>query len=66
MKVVWERIDDKKVYRHVSKGLQLLEFLIINGSERVPEEAKYNMATITDLKYFHFRDESGKDIGLAG
>jgi len=63
MKVIWERIGDKDNARHIQKGLQLLEFLIANGSDSVAENAKDYLSDITDLKHYRHRDDNGKDVG---
>jgi epsin len=64
MAQLWKRMADSgKNWRHVYKGLQLLEYLIANGSERVIEEAKDQIYAIRTLKNFQYVDENGKDQG---
>ncbi|KAL8942816.1 MAG: hypothetical protein Q9216_001431 [Gyalolechia sp. 2 TL-2023] len=45
-------------------GLQLLEFLVKNGSERVIDDARSHMSLLKMLRQFHFIDQNGKDQGL--
>lgn len=41
MSVVWKRLSDSgKNWRHVYKGLTVLEYLVANGSERVIEDIR--------------------------
>ncbi|KAI4169057.1 MAG: hypothetical protein LQ343_005990 [Gyalolechia ehrenbergii] len=47
-----------------SKGLQLLEFLVKNGSERVIDDARSHMSLLKMLRQFHFIDQNGKDQGV--
>ena len=66
METLWERInDDGKNWRHVYKGLLLLEYLIRSGSPEVIREAKVKMIEIQTLKDFQYIDEVGKDAGLS-
>jgi epsin len=44
--------------------LQLLEFLIKNGSERVVDYARSHSAVIDMLKHFHYIDNGGRDQGI--
>jgi len=61
---LWKRMADTgKNWRHVYKGLQLLEYLIAHGSERVIDDAKDQIYTIRTLKNFQYVDEKGKDHG---
>ena len=46
------------------KALQLLEFLIKNGSERVIDDARSHLSLLKMLRQFHFIDQNGKDQGL--
>ena len=46
------------------KALQLLEFLIKNGSERVIDDARSHISLLKMLRQFHFIDQNGKDQGL--
>jgi len=64
MQTLWKRMTDTgKDWRHVYKGLQLLEYLLVHGSERVQEEARDSLYTIRSLRSFRYIDEKGKDYG---
>ena len=54
---------------HRSNGvqsLQLLEYLIKHGSERVVDDARSHISTLKMLRNFHYIDEKGKDEGING
>jgi hypothetical protein len=51
-------------YRY--QALQLLEYLIKNGSERVVDDARSHVGTIKMLRNFHYIDDKGKDQGING
>ncbi|EHK96899.1 putative ENTH domain-containing protein [Glarea lozoyensis 74030] len=51
-------------WRQIYKALQLLEFLIKNGSERVIDDARSHLTLLKMLRQFHFIDANGKDQGL--
>ena len=46
------------------QSLQLLEFLVKNGSERVVDDARSHLSLIRMLKQFHYIDPNGKDQGI--
>lgn len=46
------------------KALQLLEFLIKNGSERVIDDARSHLSLLKMLRQFHYIDQNGKDQGI--
>lgn len=46
------------------QALQLLEFLIKNGSERVIDDARSHLSLLKMLRQFHFIDLNGKDQGV--
>ena len=46
------------------QALQLLEFLIKNGSERVIDDARSHLSLLKMLRQFHFIDQNGKDQGV--
>ena len=48
------------------QALQLLEYLIKNGSERVVDDARSHVGTIKMLRNFYYVDEKGKDQGING
>lgn len=48
----------------VIQSLQLLEFLIKNGSERVVDDARSHLSLIRMLRQFHYIDQNGKDQGV--
>lgn len=48
------------------QALQLLEYLIKNGSERVVDDARSHIATIKMLRNFYYIDDKGKDQGING
>lgn len=49
---------------HLTQALQLLEFLIKNGSERVIDDARAHLSLLKILRQFHFIDLNGKDQGV--
>lgn len=53
----------QSLIRH-RQALQLLEFLIKNGSERVIDDARSHMSLLKMLRQFHFMDQNGKDQGI--
>lgn len=48
----------------IDQALQLLEFLIKNGSERVIDDARAHVSLLKMLRQFHFIDQNGKDQGI--
>lgn len=48
------------------QALQLLEYLVKHGSERVVDDARSHVSTIKMLRSFHYIDEKGKDQGING
>nr|CAG4711145.1 unnamed protein product [Naegleria fowleri] len=65
MSVIRIRLADVgKDWRHVQKGIQLMEFLVIHGSERCLDEAKDMVSLIRHLKNFKYVDDEGKDWGV--
>lgn len=50
----------------VFKSLQLLEYTIKHGSERVIDDARSHLSTIKMLRNFHYIDDKGKDQGING
>ncbi|KAJ5933463.1 hypothetical protein N7454_005792 [Penicillium verhagenii] len=66
MPMIYKRFTDKAAeeWRQIYKGLQLLEFLIKNGSERVVDDARSHMSLLRMLRQFHYIDQNGKDQGI--
>ncbi len=48
------------------QALQLLEYIIKHGSERVVDDARSHLSTLKMLRNFHYVDEKGKDQGING
>jgi len=48
------------------KALQLLEYIIKHGSERVVDDARSHLSTVKMLRNFHYIDDKGKDQGING
>ncbi|KAF2124572.1 ENTH-domain-containing protein [Dothidotthia symphoricarpi CBS 119687] len=66
MPMIYKRFTEKssEEWRQIYKGLQLLEFLIKNGSERVIDDARSHVSLLKMLRQFHFIDQNGKDQGI--
>ncbi|KAJ5989249.1 Golgi to endosome transport protein (Ent3) [Penicillium waksmanii] len=66
MPLIYKRFTDKAAeeWRQIYKSLQLLEFLVKNGSERVVDDARSHMSLLRMLRQFHFIDMNGKDQGI--
>ncbi|KAK9477610.1 hypothetical protein V1514DRAFT_295826 [Lipomyces japonicus] len=66
MPMIYKRFTEKSAseWRQIYKALQLLEFLIKHGSERVVDDARAHVATISMLRSFHYTDSNGKDQGI--
>ncbi|KAL7269909.1 Epsin-3, clathrin recruitment and traffic between the Golgi and endosome [Rhizina undulata] len=66
MPMIYKRFTEKSAeeWRQIYKALQLLEFLIKNGSEQVIDDARSHLSTIKMLRQFHFIDLNGKDQGI--
>ncbi|KAA8647357.1 hypothetical protein EYZ11_007237 [Aspergillus tanneri] len=66
MPLIYKRFTDKTAeeWRQIYKALQLLEFLVKNGSERVVDDARSHMSLLRMLRQFHFIDQNGKDQGI--
>ncbi|KAG6597635.1 Clathrin interactor EPSIN 2 [Cucurbita argyrosperma subsp. argyrosperma] len=64
MGVIWKRINDTgKNWRHVYKGLTVLEYLVGHGSERVIDDIREHVYQISTLSNFQYIDSSGRDQG---
>lgn len=66
MPMIYKRFTEKAAeeWRQIYKALQLLEFLIKNGSERVIDDARGHLSLLKMLRQFHFIDQNGKDQGI--
>ncbi|KAL0567549.1 Epsin-3, clathrin recruitment and traffic between the Golgi and endosome [Marasmius crinis-equi] len=66
MPSIYSRFMEKEArqWRQIYKSLQLLEYLIKHGSERVVDDARAHIATIKMLRNFHYIDDKGKDQGI--
>lgn len=66
MPMIYKRFTEKAAeeWRQIYKGLQLLEFLIKNGSERVIDDARSHLTLLKMLRQFHYIDPNGKDQGV--
>jgi epsin len=51
-------------WRQIYKSLQLLDYLIKNGSERIIDDVRANLTLIQMLKSFHYIDSKGRDQGI--
>ncbi|KAM3337497.1 clathrin interactor EPSIN 2 isoform X1 [Capsicum galapagoense] len=64
MSVIWKRINDTgKNWRHVYKGLTVLEYMVAHGSERVIDDIRERAYQISTLSDFQYIDSSGRDQG---
>ncbi|PRQ37985.1 hypothetical protein RchiOBHm_Chr4g0408771 [Rosa chinensis] len=64
MAVIWKRLSDTgKNWRHVYKGLTVLEYMVAHGSERVIDDIKEHVYQISTLSDFQYIDSSGRDQG---
>ncbi|TFK27668.1 ENTH-domain-containing protein [Coprinopsis marcescibilis] len=66
MPCIYGRFMEKeaKQWRQIYKALQLLEYLVKNGSERVVDDARSHISTLKMLRNFHYIDDKGKDEGI--
>ena len=66
MPMIYKRFTEKTAeeWRQIYKALQLLEFLIKHGSERVIDDARSHLSLLRMLRQFHYIDQNGKDQGL--
>ncbi|PFH54025.1 hypothetical protein AMATHDRAFT_136397 [Amanita thiersii Skay4041] len=66
MPCIYSRFMEKEArqWRQIYKALQLLEYLIKHGSERVVDDARAHISTVKMLRNFHYIDDKGKDEGL--
>ncbi|KXN83151.1 hypothetical protein AN958_01822 [Leucoagaricus sp. SymC.cos] len=66
MPCIYSRFMEKEAsqWRQIYKALQLLEYLVKHGSERVVDDARSHIGTLKMLRSFHYIDEKGKDEGI--
>ncbi|KAI1432856.1 hypothetical protein GGR50DRAFT_671996 [Xylaria sp. CBS 124048] len=66
MPMIYRRFTEKSAeeWRQIYKSLQLLEFLIKHGSERVIDDARGHITLLKMLRQFHYIDPNGKDQGI--
>ncbi|KAK4552894.1 Epsin-3, clathrin recruitment and traffic between the Golgi and endosome [Recurvomyces mirabilis] len=66
MPMIYKRFTEKSAeeWRQIYKSLQLMEFLVKNGSERVIDDARSHLSLLKMLRQFHFIDQNGKDQGI--
>lgn len=66
MPMIYKRFTEKSAeeWRQIYKALQLLEYLVKHGSERVIDDARSHISTIKMLRNFHYIDEKMKDQGI--
>ncbi|TFK70526.1 ENTH-domain-containing protein [Pluteus cervinus] len=68
MPCIYSRFMEKEAsqWRQIYKALQLLEYILKHGSERVVDDARSHISTIKMLRNFHYIDDKGKDEGVNG
>ncbi|KAJ3006408.1 Epsin-3, clathrin recruitment and traffic between the Golgi and endosome [Thoreauomyces humboldtii] len=69
MDTIYARLAEKNSvtgsdWRHVYKALQLIDYLIKNGAERVIDSVREHSYELKSLSSFHHIDEKGKDQGI--
>lgn len=66
MPCIYSRFMEKEAsqWRQIYKALQLLEYLIKHGSERVVDDARSHISMIKMLRNFHYIDDKAKDQGI--
>ncbi|KAK3393255.1 hypothetical protein B0H63DRAFT_14743 [Podospora didyma] len=66
MPMIYRRFTEKSAeeWRQIYKALQLLEYLIKHGSERVIDDARGHLTLLKMLRQFHYIDPNGKDQGV--
>lgn len=64
--MIYRRFTEKSAeeWRQIYKALQLLEYLIKHGSERVIDDARSHLTLLKMLRQFHYIDPNGKDQGV--
>ncbi|KAJ3234041.1 Epsin-3, clathrin recruitment and traffic between the Golgi and endosome [Chytriomyces hyalinus] len=66
VETLFARIQEppSSTWRQPYKALQLLEYLIKNGSERIVDAARDRIYTLKALRNYKYSDEKGKDQGI--
>ncbi|KZV64163.1 ENTH-domain-containing protein [Peniophora sp. CONT] len=66
MPCIYSQFMEKEArqWRQIYKALQLLEYLVKHGSERVVDDARSHISTLKMLRSFHYIDDKGKDQGI--
>ena len=64
--MLWKRIGDLPVWRHVYKGVVLLEYLCKAGSDQVVADALEHVYDLDELTRYQYINEDGNDIGGNG
>lgn len=65
MAMLWKRLNDLgKNWRHVYKGLLLLDYLLKTGAPHIVEEVKENKFALEALLGFQYVDSRGVDKGI--
>ncbi|TPX62696.1 hypothetical protein PhCBS80983_g00380 [Powellomyces hirtus] len=66
MDTIYSRFTEKTgaEWRQIYKALQLLDYLIKNGSERVIDTVRDRIYDLKALRSFQYVDEKGKDQGI--
>lgn len=64
--MIFRRFTEKSAHewRQIYKSLQLMEYLVKNGSERFVDDARANVSLVSMLKSFHYIDSKGVDQGI--
>lgn len=64
--MIYRRFTEKSAHewRQIYKSLQLMEYLVKNGSERFVDDARANISLVSMLKSFHYIDSKGVDQGI--
>lgn len=63
---IFRRFTEKAAneWRQIYKALQLLDYLIKNGSERLIDDVRSNKSLIDSLKWFNYYDSKNQDKGV--
>ncbi|CAG8692441.1 24088_t:CDS:2, partial [Racocetra persica] len=66
MTTIYKRFTEKEArqWRQIYKALQLLEYLVKHGAERVVDDARAHMQTVKMMRNFAYIDDKGKDQGV--